>query len=93
MDADPNSGMALYFTASWNIEYNPLGGTSLSSPLFGAAVTEIDQVKNGRTGLNAGSLYATLAAQRVRFGRRRLLSRHHARQQRIFYAAPGLAIS
>ena len=62
MDADPYSGIAFYFTASWNTQYNPIGGTSLSSPLFGAAVTEIDQVKNGRTGLTAGTLYATLAA-------------------------------
>jgi kumamolisin len=62
LDADPYSGMALYFAASWNSEYNPVGGTSLSSPIFGAAVTEIDQVKNKRTGLIAGSLYATLAA-------------------------------
>jgi subtilase family serine protease len=63
MDADPYSGIAFYFTASWNTQYNPIGGTSLSSPLFGAAVTEIDQVKNGRTGLTAGTLYDTLASK------------------------------
>ena len=57
-NADPNTGTAYYFSGSWNTTDNPLGGTSLSSPTFGAAITEIDQLLNGRTGLVAPELYA-----------------------------------
>ncbi|HZY99129.1 MAG TPA: S53 family peptidase [Candidatus Baltobacteraceae bacterium] len=62
LDADPYTGIALYYTGTWNTQYDPLGGTSLSSPLFGAAVAELDQVKNGRLGLATGGLYAAFAA-------------------------------
>jgi hypothetical protein len=51
----------LYYGGSWNTEYDPLGGTSLSSPLFGAALTEVDQALGKRAGLEAETLYADLA--------------------------------
>lgn len=54
-DADPDTGAAYYYGGTWNTVYNPVGGTSLSSPIFGAAITEIDQLKQRRTGL-AGKL-------------------------------------
>jgi subtilase family serine protease len=53
LDADPNTGIALYYGGTWNNEYNPVGGTSLSSPLYGAALTEIDQYNKARAGLAA----------------------------------------
>jgi subtilase family serine protease len=56
-DADPVTGAAFYYGGSWNTPYNPIGGTSLSSPIFGAAVTEIDQLYGRRTGLEAVALY------------------------------------
>ncbi|HEY1978046.1 MAG TPA: S53 family peptidase [Candidatus Baltobacteraceae bacterium] len=62
LDADPYTGIALYYTGTFNTQYDPLGGTSLASPLFGAAVAELDQVKGGRLGLAAGGLYAAFAA-------------------------------
>jgi kumamolisin len=58
LDADPYSGIALYYTGTFNTQYDPLGGTSLASPLFGAALVGLDQVKNGRLGLAAQSLYS-----------------------------------
>jgi len=57
LDANPDTGIAFYYTGTWNTNYNPLGGTSLSSPIFGAAVTEIDQFKNGRMGNGGSALF------------------------------------
>jgi kumamolisin len=62
-DANPQTGAAYYYGGSWNTPYNPLGGTSLSSPLFGAAVTEVDQYLGKRSGLEAVALYAELASK------------------------------
>jgi kumamolisin len=45
-DANPGSGAALLWKGNWSV----IGGTSLSSPIFGAATTEIDQVKSARYG-------------------------------------------
>lgn len=58
LDADPETGIAFYFTGTWNSQFNPLGGTSLASPIFGAAVTQIDELQNGRLGNAAARLYA-----------------------------------
>ncbi|HTX58409.1 MAG TPA: S53 family serine peptidase [Verrucomicrobiae bacterium] len=58
LDADPYTGAAYFYEGTWNSEYNPIGGTSLSSPIYGAAITEIDQVKKGRVGLGGRSLYS-----------------------------------
>jgi subtilase family serine protease len=57
LDADPNTGTAFYFAGSWNNPWNPLGGTSLASPLFGAALAEIDEIVGGRTGLAGQRLF------------------------------------
>ncbi len=57
-DADPSTGTAFYIFGTWNSEANPIGGTSLSSPIFGALVTELDQMHNGRLGLVPANLYA-----------------------------------
>jgi subtilase family serine protease len=56
-DADPNTGAALY----WGGEWGSVGGTSLSSPLFGAGTTEVDQFFAKRSGLEAKTLYADFA--------------------------------
>ncbi len=57
LDANPLTGMAFYYTGTWDTQYNPLGGTSLSSPIFGAAIAEIDQLQNARSGNAANALY------------------------------------
>lgn len=57
-DANPITGTAFYIFGTWNSEANPIGGTSLSSPIFGALVTELDQMNNGRLGLLAPRIYA-----------------------------------
>jgi kumamolisin len=62
LDADPYTGIALYYTGTFNTQYDPLGGTSLASPLFGAAVAELDQVKSGRLGLATAAVYSAFGA-------------------------------
>ena len=62
-DADPNTGAAFYYGGTWKNPYDPLGGTSLASPLFGAALTEVDQYIGTRSGLEARVLYADLASK------------------------------
>ena len=57
-DADPSTGTALYICGTWNSAANPIGGTSLSSPIFGALVTELDQMHKGRLGLVPANIYA-----------------------------------
>jgi kumamolisin len=57
-DADPYTGAAYYYGGSWNTAYNPLGGTSLASPIFGASLTETDEVLGARTGLAAVDIFA-----------------------------------
>jgi kumamolisin len=61
-DADPDTGIALYYGGTWNNADDPLGGTSLSSPLFGALLDQIEQVTGGRLGLVATKLYAIASA-------------------------------
>jgi kumamolisin len=58
-DADPNVGTAFYYDGTWNGPDNPLGGTSLASPLFCAAAVEMNQVKGARLGLSGASFYST----------------------------------
>jgi subtilase family serine protease len=60
-DADPLTGFPLYFAGTWNNPWNPLGGTSLASPLFGAALLEVNGVVGARTGLAAQRIYAAFA--------------------------------
>jgi subtilase family serine protease len=61
-DADPNTGIALYYGGSWNSIYDPLGGTSLASPLFGALLDQIEQLTGGRLGMVTAKLYADASA-------------------------------
>lgn len=56
-DADPFTGFALYYDGSWESRFNPAGGTSLASPLFGSAIAEMVQVTGGRLGLAADRLF------------------------------------
>lgn len=56
-DGDPYTGTALYYNGSWNSKEDPIGGTSLASPIFGAAIAEIDQMVGGRTGLAGPALF------------------------------------
>jgi pseudomonalisin len=53
-DADPGTGESFFFNGSWS---GPIGGTSLASPQFGAALTEIDQLKHHRAGQFDTALY------------------------------------
>lgn len=56
-DADPYTGTAVYFGGTWNSQYDPTAGTSLASPIFGAIITQVDQMQGGRMGLAAENLY------------------------------------
>jgi kumamolisin len=62
LDADPYSGTAFYYTGTWNNVDNPIGGTSLASPLYASAVAEIDEVKGARVGLSSAKLFGQWAA-------------------------------
>jgi subtilase family serine protease len=58
-DADPGSGMSLYYRSKWA---GPIGGTSLASPLFTALCVELAQSAGHRVGGNIhGSIYDTFA--------------------------------
>jgi subtilase family serine protease len=61
-DADPSTGVAFYYGGSWDTPYDPLGGTSLSSPLFGGSLSEVNQYEGGRSGLAARRLYEFFTA-------------------------------
>jgi subtilase family serine protease len=56
-DSDPLTGRAFYYNGSWDSIDNPLGGTSLASPLFSSAVVEMDEVKAARLGLSGATVY------------------------------------
>jgi kumamolisin len=88
-DANPYTGMAMFYTASWNTNYNPLGGTSLASPLFGATVADIDQVINGRVGLGSSKLFTVWKAHG--YGTAKTPYFHDIVQGNngVFFAAPG----
>lgn len=60
LDSDPAHGLALYYQGTWNTINDPIGGTSLASPLFGAALAEIDGVVGARTGLVGRTLFEIL---------------------------------
>lgn len=51
---DPNSGDSLYFAGAWA---GPIGGTSWSSPIFSALITEIDQRQGAKAGFVNTRLY------------------------------------
>jgi subtilase family serine protease len=58
-DASSLMGTSWYFDGAWD---GPTGGTSLASPIFGAALTEIDQLQNARAGNFNVALYKTWLA-------------------------------
>ncbi len=51
---DPASGDSLYFGGAWA---GPIGGTSWSSPIFSALITEIDQRQGAKAGYVNPRLY------------------------------------
>ena len=53
-DADPSTGASWYYGGGWA---GPIGGTSQASPIFGASLTEADQVENSRAGNFDVTLY------------------------------------
>jgi len=55
-DADPGTGESFYFEGGFG---GPIGGTSLASPTFGAALTELDQIEKSRAGWFNVTLYKT----------------------------------
>jgi subtilase family serine protease len=59
-DGDPLTGESLRFNGRWD---GPNGGTSLSSPIFGAALAEINQLQNSRSGYLNPALYSAWLAK------------------------------
>lgn len=55
-DADPLTGFPLYLADTWNTPWNPVGGTSLASPIFGASLLQMEGVIGTRLGLAAPRL-------------------------------------
>ena len=53
-DANPNTGATYYYNGSFQ---GPIGGTSLASPIFGAALVELNQIKAFRAGYLNPVLY------------------------------------
>lgn len=58
-DADPGTGTSYYYGGSFA---GPIGGTSLACPIFGATLTEVNQVLNSRAGYFNVTLYKTWLA-------------------------------
>ncbi len=58
-DASPYTGESLYYAGQFQ---GPIGGTSLSSPIFGAGLTIVNQVRNARAGFFNPILYKTWLA-------------------------------
>ncbi|MDQ6933562.1 MAG: S53 family serine peptidase [Candidatus Eremiobacteraeota bacterium] len=60
-DGDPNTGVSFYYSGfpSGTGFIGPLGGTSLSSPIFGAGLTLANQIAGSRAGFVNPSLYRT----------------------------------
>jgi kumamolisin len=59
-DASPYTGESFYFEGQFQ---GPIGGTSLSSPIFGAGLTAIDEVLGSRAGFFNMKLYSTWEAK------------------------------
>jgi subtilase family serine protease len=57
-DASPYTGESYYYAGRFQ---GPIGGTSLSSPIFGAELTEINQLHKARSGYLNPKLYAAWA--------------------------------
>jgi kumamolisin len=57
-DASPLTGESLYFDGAFQ---GPIGGTSLASPIFGAGLTIMNQMRNSRSGNFDPTLYSLWA--------------------------------
>jgi pseudomonalisin len=57
-DASPGTGMSFYYQGGFN---GPIGGTSLASPIFGAALAQINELDNSRAGFVNAAIYASFA--------------------------------
>jgi kumamolisin len=57
--ADPSQGASFFFGGVFQ---GPIGGTSLSSPIFGAVVVEVNQMHKSKVGWNAAA-YAAFKAK------------------------------
>jgi subtilase family serine protease len=55
-DASPYTGESLYYDGQFD---GPIGGTSLSSPIFGAGLTVLDEIEGTRSGFFNPRLYRT----------------------------------
>jgi kumamolisin len=55
-DANPGTGAAFYYEGAFE---GPIGGTSLSSPIFCAYVTELNETTGKRSGAINTALYAS----------------------------------
>ena len=53
-DADPGTGASYFYDGAWS---GPIGGTSMASPIFGASLTEMNQVVGSRAGHFNATLY------------------------------------
>lgn len=59
-DADPSQGASFFFGGVFQ---GPIGGTSLSSPIFGAIVVEVDQIHKSKIGGWNAAAYAAFKAK------------------------------
>jgi kumamolisin len=81
--ADPDHGASFYFRGQFR---GPLGGTSLASPIFGAAVLQLNQQNAARSGWITPLIYG--AWQRVGYG-----SGAHAFFRDMVFGSNGNAIA
>ncbi len=58
-DADPATGESFYYAGAFQ---GPIGGTSLSSPIFGASQTIVNQLRGSKGGFVNPELYAAYRA-------------------------------
>jgi subtilase family serine protease len=58
LDADPGTGESFYYAGAFQ---GPIGGTSLSSPIFGAAQTLLNELAGREAGFVNPAYYRTLA--------------------------------
>jgi subtilase family serine protease len=88
-DANPLTGFPIYYAGTWNNPWNPLGGTSLASPLFGVALLQINSVTGNRSGLAAQSLYGLFKKDDYKKGAVTYFHDITSGSNGIFSAAPG----
>jgi kumamolisin len=60
LDAEPQTGAAFYIGSlgGWNTDWNPIGGTSLASPIYVVSVVQNNQVEKSRGSLTSAALYS-----------------------------------